>query len=145
MGAVKSYDPAEVQVIIAGIKISGFADGTFVTAARKNASFALIVGSDGEGARAKSNDRSATVTVTLLQTSDSNDALSALLNLDELSSDGVGALMIKDNSGRLLLSAETAWIEKPPDAEFAREITNRVWVIETNELTGLWGGNPAAG
>jgi hypothetical protein len=144
MGAVKNYDPAEVQVVFAGIKIGGFADGTFVTVARDNPSFNSIVGSDGEGARAKSNDRSATVTVTLVQTSDSNDALSAAMNLDELSGDGVGALMIKDNSGRTLVQAETAWLEKPADLEFAREITNREWSIKTNELVGLWGGNPTA-
>jgi hypothetical protein len=144
MSAVKNYDPAQVQVIFFGIKIGGFADGTFVVVARENPSFTSVVGSDGEGARAKSNDRSGSVTITLLQTSDSNDALSVILNADELSGDGVGSLMVKDSSGRLLVNAETAWLEKPSDAEFAREISNREWVIKTNELTGIWGGNVAA-
>ena len=139
--SVKSYDPAQVQAILAGILISGYADGTFITVARDNPSFNSIVGSDGEGARAKSNDQSATITVTLLQTSASNDSLSALAALDEASGDGIGPFLLKDDSGRTLLQAETAWIEKPADSEFAREISNREWVIKTDKLTGLTGGN----
>ena len=139
--AVRSYDPAQVSIIFAGIPIEGFADGTFLTVARNNQGFNMTVGSDGEGARAKSNDGGGTATVTLLQSSISNDALSAIANLDELSGDGVGPLMIKDGSGRTLVVAESAWVQKQPDAEFGREISNRVWVFESDNLIMFSGGN----
>jgi hypothetical protein len=139
--SVKSYDPANVSLVFAGIIVEGYADGTFVTAARSNPSFSLKVGSSGEGARAKSNDKSGTVTFTLMQSSKSNDELSAQALLDELSGDGIGAFLMKDNQGTTLCSAETAWLQKPADAEYAKEISDRQWVIETDVLNMLVGGN----
>jgi len=139
--SVKTYNAGEVSIIFAGIPFEGFADGTFVTVARDNPSFNSLVGSDGEGARAKTNDKSGTITCTLLQTSVTNDALSALSQLDELSGDGIGKLLVADKSGRTLAQAETAWIEKPADAEFGREISNREWVLKTDSLNIFIGGN----
>lgn len=139
--SVKTYDPAAVNIIFAGIPIDGFADGTFITVARDNPSYNLSIGSDGEGARAKSNDKSGTVTITLMQNSRTNDLLSALSIADELSGDGIGPFLMKDLSGRTLCAAETAWLEKPSDVEFAREITNREWVIKTDALDIFAGGN----
>lgn len=139
--SVKTYNPADVTIIFAGIPVGGFADGTFVTVARDNPSFTSLTGSDGEGARSKSNDKSGTVTITLLQTSESNDALSAVALLDENTGDGVAPLMVVDKSGRTICAAETAWIEKPADAEFAREISNREWVLKTDNLQMGIGGN----
>jgi len=139
--SVKTYDAGSVSIIFAGIPFEGFADGTFVTVARDNPSFNSLVGSDGEGARAKSNDKSGTITCTLMQTSVTNDLLSGVALLDELVGDGVAPILVKDNSGRTIASAETAWIEKPADAEFGREISNREWVIKTNSLNMFIGGN----
>ncbi len=139
--SVKTYNPADVQLVIAGNPISGYADGTFINIARNNPSYTSGTGSTGEGWRAKSNDKSGTCTITLLQTSRSNDALSALSALDEASGDGVGPLLLKDNSGRSLYAAETCWIEKPADSEFAREQSDREWVIKTDKLNVFIGGH----
>lgn len=139
--AVKTYNPAEVALVVAGVPVSGYADGTFISIARDNPSWTSGTGSDGEGWRAKSNDRSGTCTITLLQTSAANDALSALSAIDELSSGGVGPLLLADKSGRSLYAAETCWIEKPADAEFAREASSREWVIKTDRLNVFVGGN----
>lgn len=139
--SVKTYNAADVDVIFNGHVVSGKADGTFVTIARNNQSWNLAVGSDGEGARAKSNDKSGTVTVTVMQSSITNDLFSGFSLADELNGDGVGALLVKDRSGRTLCAAETAWIQKPADAAFAREIESREWVIETDALDMFVGGN----
>lgn len=139
--SVKTYNPSDVIAIIAGVEVTGYADGTFITCGRDNPSFTNGTGSSGEGWRAKSNDKSGTCTMTLLQTSESNDALTALVTLDEVSGDGVGPFLLKDNSGRTLYEAETAWLEKPADSEFAREVTNREWVIKTDNLNVFVGGN----
>lgn len=139
--SVKTYNPADVLIIFAGVPIEGFADGTFITVARDNPSWNKNIGSDGEGVRAKSNDKGGTITLTLMQSSVSNDALSALALVDEASGNGVGPFLMKDNSGRTLCGAETAWIQKPADAEFAREATTREWVFETDLLDMFIGGN----
>ncbi len=139
--SVKTYNPKDVIVTFKGLPLSGFADGTFITASRNNQSWNLSVGSDGEGVRAKSNDKSGTVELTLLQSSASNVALAGVMNADELNGSGVGQLEIIDLSGTTLVSAATAWIQQPADIEFAQEKTDRVWTFETDELFMLHGGN----
>jgi hypothetical protein len=141
MAAVKSYTGAEVSITIAGITITGTGDGTFLTISRNNPAFTDGTGTDGEGWRAKSTDKSGTAVITVLQTSQANDLLSALAAADEATGDGVGALLVKDLSGRSLFSAETAWIEKYADSEFARDKSEREWTLKTNELLVFVGGN----
>lgn len=139
--ALTNYDPAQVSVIFAGIPISGFADGTFVSIDQNEDSFALTIGSDGEGVRARSNNDSGRVTITLLQSSESNDLLSAAHNADKGTGNGVAPLLIKDNTGRTIIEANTAWIVRSPAQEFAREASSREWIIETNKLNQFVGGN----
>jgi Protein of unknown function (DUF3277). len=139
--AVKTYNPKDVLIIVGPVIVEGFADGTFVNIARDNPSWNKAIGSDGEGARARSNDQGGSVTLTLMQTSASNPELSALALLDEQTGDGVVPLLVTDRSGTSLYEAETAWIEKPADSPFAREIETREWVIQTDNLKMLVGDN----
>ena len=139
--SVKTYNAAEVLVTLAGISVEGKADGTFLTIGRDNPAFTSGTGSDGEGWRAKSNDKSGTAVFTVLQTSAANDALSALAALDEASGDGIGPLLVKDISGRSLYEAETVWLEKVADSEFAREQSNREWTAKTDNLSVFVGGH----
>jgi hypothetical protein len=139
--SVFTYDPKNVSVILGGKTISGFADGTFITAERNAQAFNLKVGASGEGARAKSNDKSGKVTITLLQTSSSNDDITAIAAADELNNQGAVPLLVRDNSGRTLITALTSWVQKYANSEFGKEIANRVWVIETDELDIFVGGN----
>ena len=136
----KDYDPAGIQMIFAGNPITGYAAGTFVNAERTNDTYQTVAGADGEAARAKSNDRSGTVTFTLMQTSAANDLLSALALADELTGDGVGPLLIKDLNGTTLVQAETAWVQKPANVEFGQEMSEREWVIATGFLQIFPGG-----
>jgi len=138
---VKTYSAKDVTIVFAGIVVEGYADGVFMTAARDNPAFTNGSGADGEGWRAKSSDKTGTITLTLLQTSVTNDAFSALAVLDEASGVGVFPFLAKDGSGRTLIAAETAWIEKQADAEFARDISDREWVLKTDKLNTLVGGN----
>jgi hypothetical protein len=144
MGTVKTYDPAQVIVTIDGNDISGFADGTFVGVARNNDIFTLTVGADGEATRTKSNDRSGRFTFTLQQSSISNDVINAIANRDEESNQGAVAVQVKDASGNALHSAERAWVVKKPDSEYAKETSNREWILETNELIHDPAGNAEA-
>ena len=138
---VKTYDPAQVALIFGGVEIGGYADGTFVTVARDEDAFSLQIGTNGEGVRSKSNNKSGTFTFTLLQSSASNAILSAIAQLDELTNAGVFPAMVKDNSGSSIHTAETAWIQKVPDSEYSKEAGPREWVIRTNNLQPFVGGN----
>lgn len=137
----KTYDPKQYSLIVGGHIVGGFADGTFLTVARNNDTWALTMGADGEGARAKSNDKSGTFVFTLLQTSNSNSVLSGFHTADELSNGGQVPVLVKDNNGDTVLEATTAWVRKPADVELGKEITAREWTVETDNLSMLVGGN----
>lgn len=137
---MRNYEPGKIIVTVGGIRLSGFADGSFVTAERNQQTYTLTVGADGKGARTKSNDRSGKVTLRLMQTSPSNDSLDALAALDEVSGTGVGALVVKDVLGTTLVHAESAWIQKPANVEFGKDMGEREWVFESDDLDMVSGG-----
>jgi len=141
MGAPYTYDPKKVAVIVAGVPLGGFADGSFITAERSNDTFSKVSGADGVVSRAKSNDKSGSIKITLQQSSPSNDILSGIQILDEVSNAGVVLIVIQDFSGRTTLVSAFAWIKKPPSAEFSKEISNREWEFECADLDIKHGGN----
>ncbi|KKN04674.1 hypothetical protein LCGC14_1095070 [marine sediment metagenome] len=140
--SVRVYDPKSIIISVGTFVVEGFADGTFVTVERNEDSFSVQVGSDGEAARSKSNNRSGRITIQILQSSPSNDLLSALHALDENSpsGDGIVPSIVKDLNGTSLYTAQHSWIVKGPSAEHGREATAREWVIETDDLTAAYGG-----
>lgn len=139
--AVKTYSPKDISVIVAGTIITGFAEDSFLSVERASDAFTKVVGADGEVARTASADRSGMITLTLIQTSASNDILSALQLADEISLAGKFPVMVKDNLGTSLYISGTAWIQKVSDAEYGAEIGDREWVIECADLSLLVGGN----
>jgi hypothetical protein len=141
---VKNYDPALYRVIFAGSPITGFGDGTWITASRRNPTWSLTAGADGEVARAKSNDKTGSVVFTLLQSSASNDVLSALHLTDELTGNGVGPILVQDLNGTTVLQGETAFVEKPADVTLAKEVEGREWTILVGKFNMLVGGSLAA-
>jgi len=142
MSGVRTYDPRNVQIILGGNPISGFADGTFVTVTPDENLYTKTVGADGEVSRARSNNRSATVTLTLKQTSQSNNILSALAQADNLNNGGVVPFMLKEiGSGATLVFAQAAWVEDFPDAEYSKEVSDRAWTIALAQTDMFIGGN----
>lgn len=141
--AVKNYDPKNIAVIVAGTQLGGFTDGTFVNVERNEEMWTMKVGVDGIGTRSKTNNRSGKITVTLHQSSSFNDFLSGLANTDENTPGGSGGVpvLIRDNSGTSLYTSATAWINKQAGAEFGKEVQNRVWVLETDQLIMFTGSN----
>lgn len=140
---VRTYDPKKVVVTVGGVPLSGFADGTFITAARENDAFSKVSGADGIVSRAKSNDKSGSITITLAQTSPANDYLSMLAKRDEETNTGVVPVMVKDFSGRSRYISGFAWVRKQPDGEFGKEISDREWVLDVAHMELFTGGNIA--
>ena len=140
---LRTYDASEVLIIIAGVTVEGFADGDFIVIEDDEDAYSMQVGTDGEAARSKSNNRGATITINTLQTSAANTLLSVLHNLDRNSSGGVGIgpFLCKDNSGNALHTAEKSWIQKRPTATYGREAQAREWVCRTNNLVAVDAGN----
>ena len=138
---VQTYDADQVSINVGPFTLSEFAPDSFVTITMTSEAWTMQIGATGAAARSKTNDRSATISIKLMQTSDSNDLLDGFRKSDELANAGIFPLLIKDNSGRSLYAAETAWVQKMPDSEFARDATAREWIIATDNLVATVGGS----
>ena len=139
--SVKTIDPFKVVTTFGGNIISGYADGTFLNISRPEDMFVTTVGANGEVVRVKSNNTMTEITLTLLQSSLSNDILSGIAVLDEISNLGVLPFAVKDLSGLTTFFAGDAWIKKFPDQEFGKEAQNREWVFTSAQSLIFIGGN----
>jgi hypothetical protein len=139
----KFYDPDQVVIDFGGVRLLGYADGEYITVEQMADAFSSVVGSDGEVARSKSNDRRAKVTVKLIQTSLSNAYLSGLLlaDLDAPNGAGVAPFLMQDLQGTTLVSGSQCWITKYPDNSMDRTAKAREWVFEIANATRVEGGN----
>ena len=105
---LKPYSPGQVQVSWGGVALKGFATGTFITAERSVANTTNAVGAQGDvGITLMANKTG--VTLTLMQTAESNRMLSAAqLSQDNLDKLFRADLVITDPSGSFLMRAELA-------------------------------------
>lgn len=139
--ALRTYDPRQVNISVGGVPMQGFADGTFLLIDRDEDAFTKVTGADGTSTRVKSNNRSGTLTLTLKQSSPSNDVLSGFAALDELSNSGVVPVLVKDNSGTSIYFSATGWVQKFPASEFGKEINNREWILDLVDVDIFVGSN----
>lgn len=141
--ATKSYDLTNVSMFFGVIEMGGYGADAAISIEHDEDDWALAVGTDGEGTRSKMSNGSATITVTLMQSSVVNDLLSAERTLDKNTPGGTGGkpIIVKDNNGTSLFTAETGWIQKGPTAELNREATSREWTFRTDLLVALHGSN----
>lgn len=146
---IRTYDPKGVLVIVNGIPLYGFADGTFIRVERDDDMFTKVVGADGMTSRAKSNNKGGKITITLKQTSPSNDVLSGIALADEMTNAGVVPIMIKEMSkpvpSQSLAVSGFGWVQKQPVMEYGKEITNREWIFDCADLEIVTLGVPPAG
>lgn len=138
------YDFDQVSCVMAGLPIEGgYAEDSGIEIEPMSPDFNTVVGADGDVTRSKTNDRRATVRITLMQTSESNALLSTLNNIDKNAPNGagVGPMLIKDNQGTSLYAGEKSWIAKPPTVAFTKKGEARVWEFEVAHLNRFDGGN----
>ncbi len=140
--SVKTYAPNQVKIVMGALPISGLAEDTFVTVTEIGEGIASFVGVDGEVARSMSRDSRLRITLTLMQTSASNAALTALHQADR-ATEGNGAVPVSvtDLRGTSLHASDSAWIVKMPDAGYGAKVGSREWTIETGSAINVIGGN----
>lgn len=138
--SLRTFDPKEVSIIFGELIIRGFGE-TAISVVRDNPAWQMVIGADGEATRVKSNDRSGTITITLQQSSPSNDDLSTIALADEVSNAGLRPFFMKDNLGSTIYSAASAYIEQVPEAAYGKTPNERTWVIKTDNLIAFLGGN----
>lgn len=141
-GQVHSYRPQDVVISLAGTRIRGLAEGAFVNVVPAADLFADYVGVDGDVTRIDQNDPRFTVTLTLAQSSASNDFLSERVRQSRIAANGsdVGVMTIADKSGTTLYEGK-AWVKRLPDTQFQRAASDRAWTLMLVATTALTGGN----
>ncbi|MNX76784.1 hypothetical protein D3C86_1083000 [compost metagenome] len=144
-----TYSPNTLAVIITqdstGIshRISGFSEDSLVSIDRNMETFSLYVGADNTSTRIANVNTSATMTVSLQQTSASNDILSQLYENDRqsLDSSGLFNITVTDLSGRSVYFSDQAYVASPPSSPFANSMQTREWMIHLPNSTIFLGGN----
>ena len=131
----RTYDISKVSLIVGSHIVVGFAEGTFVSLTRNTDTYGRKVGAAGEVTRVKSADRTARLTVTLDQTSPSNDYFSGLFLADEQSNAGKVPVLLTEIGGTSIAKSSEGWIVKPANLEYGNSSLNRVWIFELADCT----------
>lgn len=141
MAGVKTYNPKDVVVILGTEVISGFSEDDMITIKPVGDGITGYYGADGEVARSIDANNSLEVTITLAQTSDSNNTLMNLHLLDKETGGGLAPLSIKDLSGTTIAQASQAWVSNIPEVKFGKTIDSNEWTILTGQASTYIGGN----
>jgi hypothetical protein len=137
-----SIDPVMNTIIINNHMVQGFPDGAKIKIVMKNDDWTYSGGTDGYGTRIKNNDNSAEITVRTKSTSPSNDILMSFRNIDVTIKGGKPyPILFKDCFGTTTAKAATAWLKKIPEFGSGKDIEDRDWVYETNNLEVFVGSN----
>lgn len=75
------------------------------------------------------------MTISLLQTSDSNAFFSNMVDVDRDTGNGIFPILIKDLKGGQVFSTEAAWVTKKAPFARGKETNNREWEIDTGDAT----------
>ncbi len=142
------YSPNDITVAITRSDgfahvIGGYSEDAMVTVEPATEAFSMYTSADNKSTLLFHANNSATVMLTLNQTSESNDILSDLYeefkgskNISKLFS-----ITVKDQNGRSLYMADQAFIGKRPSAVFGNTMQNRDWTILCHDMQQYSGGN----
>ena len=138
MPGLQPYDSNQVSVTLGGRAIdAGRAAGKFIATEYTSELFKMTPTADGVVVRSKINNQSASIKVTVLQTSPAHALLTELYAAAQASTNG-GDLMafeVRDlNGGGLRESAARCWFEKAPASEYGSEAGEREWTLATDWL-----------
>lgn len=137
-----TYSPKDIIFTYGGVPISGFADGTMIVVEPMAPDFTSYTGADGEGSRVANANKGVKITLTLAQTSISNDYLTACALVDSKTKVGQKAIGMKDLFGTSVVIAPLGYITQRPSMTLGKEIETREWVIESTSAVMTIGGNP---
>lgn len=120
-----TYSPQDVRLVIGGYIFTGWNNIT-ITRAR---SFLPIKGIRGKHTRVQNRDTSATIVISLMQTSPGNDVFSETLTQDIINGTARIALTLTDRSGSSLFTSDDAFVTGFPNASFSGQFQDRTWEL----------------
>ncbi len=136
------YALKEVSLIVGGIPLEEQIGAITITPTTKR--ITAKSGTDGAVTISVNNDRSATVKIQCMQSSQVNAILSGILKLAENSPAGtlgIVPIMIRDRQGTTTFAALNAVIMGWPELKFEAESGDREWEIFAADPETFVGGN----
>lgn len=142
MSNLLTYSPEDITILLAGvIPIDGYVDGTFLSIKKDVDPYSSKTTADGIVSRTYRNSQSYTLTLTLHSASASNDVLTTLWQLDELTQTAKFPIIVKDQLGTSFFFSSTSWVEGVADLDYGTNITERRWTIKSSQALISIGGN----
>lgn len=141
----KSYDFAEVQVIIGGLRIGGFGDDGGVSIEPQSDLASMKMGADGEVTVSKLPQPFWIATITLMETSLSNTVLEGLLVAQRALPAGfiLPFALLDGETGESLLSGQCIFLAWPTIGK-EREAGTREWKLGIPKAAAVFAQLPAS-
>lgn len=137
MAMYQQYSPKDVVCSWNGIAIEGFAPDSFLRLQRTSPLVTPVVGAGGQVALTRNADKTGTIEIELMQTSLSNQMLSAIQAKQddmELEEDISSNFVIYDPSGSVLATGINAWMQEMPQIELGRDQNSKTWIFGCEKL-----------
>lgn len=130
------YNLSDVSFVFCGVPfLGGFGEGGAIKISRTSELYVNVVGVSGDVVRSEIADKSATIEVTLIQTSLYNKTLQALADLQ-----AIGPLLVRDRINGDEFVSSKAWVQKLPDHELGQKAVDRMWTLFCDRLEMKPGG-----
>lgn len=137
MAMYQQYSPKDVVCSWNGIAIEGLAPDSFLRLQRTSPLITPVVGAGGQVALTRNADKTGTIEIELMQTSLSNQMLSAIQAKQdnmELEEDISSNFVIYDPSGSVLATGINAWLQELPQIELGRDQNSKTWIFGCEKL-----------
>ena len=126
MAELATYSPDEVKLQVEKYLCAGWER---ITIKRSSPMYKHIKGIRNKHTRVRDPDTSATITITVIQTSQTNEVFSEILRQDYFEQTGRFNLLLKDLSGNSLFSSSEAYLTGFPSITYEDDITFNEWEI----------------
>lgn len=126
---IKKFSPKKIRGGWNKVPFLGYMDGSFVEIEYDEAAVTAHVGGQGDVTFVLNANQMAKATITLIQGSPTNDALSKLTPDPSRDYMPTGTFSLVDLNGTTVVTSDNSVIEKMTKVEFGKSLTARKWTF----------------
>lgn len=129
---INTFSPSDVALQIDGYTVSAWET---IELKKDTESYNFIKGIRGKNSRVRNYNKSALLTISVLQTSETHDILSEIHSLDIAHGESTAdcarlSITLKDRSGTTAFQSDDAYIVSYPSVKFSQDFELREWRIQ---------------
>lgn len=137
-----TYSPEEIHIVLGGVySVEGYVPGSFVSITKDVMPFTSERASDGSLARVYHRSDDYSIILNVMACSPTNDFLTKLWQLDEITQKAKFPIYVKDALGTSFFHSTTTWVEKIPSLDFDDKGPTRQWTLKSAQGVMNIGGN----